>query len=497
VELKMTTTYGILTVNKKVSEIAKTQLVDENGISYYKEDFDGVWSTTAPLELLGAVDYDQSFIQVLQKTGRLEAEIDFCKAIMHEMCVEDDAHLQKLLNYYKNYKMNNSEYNEAKVGTDIVLNLNATGVRFELSTTSIDLIREINAGLTEKRVAIKPCTIPGHTPVKIVIVNGAGEESNEVRDLDNVFETGVTSVYLADETWSWDNASVKNFGPVTEIYNEGTLNVNSTNVEAESGFNKFVNLNDGIVTLKENLKSLVKVDVENWGKINVNKGAEYRAYNSILTNEVNSITGVREGVWGRIYNAGVIAVPSGTTGQINNYGYIAHRAGAKTFISTNGTAAGAFHTTMSATNKLGVIEMEEADPNITVKAGNNKGIIVCEWKKTSDGVYVTPENVKYNYLIVKDNIEFTAKPTELKYIEFAGNGIVLKSTDENYLKLSGVIVPANCDLTLNMYDYLSATEAFVKGTIYNGGTVKVTGNFVSYFGGNTEDKNNILDQEGI
>lgn len=515
VEIVMNTTYGILTINKPVSEIAYTLIPKKiDGVQQYypngdmmweyKADGDGVKATDG--KLIGAVNYDRSFLQVLGSTGKLQAEVDFSKAVMDGMCVIDDAHLQKLLNYYIAKKKGNSdkEISEEKNGTDIILNLNATDGVFRLSTTSIDLLRTINKDITtEKLVSIQPCKTHGNPDIVIFVGEDSEgvKDNNEVRDLNLVFESQIANVTLDNEAWTWNNTAKKNFGYVKQITNEGTIAVASTNVESIEGYN-FPIVNDGTININSVAKT--KVNITNNGIINVAEDAELRAY-GVVVNEVTEITGVRQGNWGVINNSGVIGIVAdvdGEAGEIHNYGLIEHKTNAITWVTTNQTDEVSFAAGMSATNKLGIINIAEVDASVSITNTTNKGIITYTWDATEDGVYVTPENVKYNYLIVEDDITFNADAEEILYLEFAGKrttftagqGVLTGATDP--LRLNGVVVAEGNSVQLEKGNYLTTKAAYVKGTIYNGGTFAVTNNnFVTYFGGNTTtDIENVVKQ---
>ena len=188
VKLVMTTTYGIITIEKPVNQIAYTHPVTTD----YYEFADGAKDDAG--ELLGVVDYDQSFIQTLYKSGKLATEVDFLTAVMDGMCVRDDAHLQKLLSYYAQYKKNNPLYNEVKNGrTAVVLNLDPTSGQFELSKTSIAMLRELNAGATQKYVSIQPCVKSEHGAPAIIITGGG-----EIPEMNLVFEKPIEKGLFKD-----------------------------------------------------------------------------------------------------------------------------------------------------------------------------------------------------------------------------------------------------------------------------------------------------------
>lgn len=475
VEVVMTTTYGILTINEPINKVAFTY-VDGKG---YAEKADGA-KEVGTGKLLGAVDFDRSFLQVLGVTGKFVLEVDFSKAVMNGMCVNDDVHLQKLLNYYKNNKKGNSNpaVSEAKAGTDIVLNLNAKAGEFRLSQTSIALIKEINGTTGDKLVSIQPCSAHGDPAI---VITGGGEVPN----LDRVFETSIANVTLANEAWTWNSTAKKLSDMVGTLTNNGTLNIASTIVESD--YTELINNN---VVNFAGAKANVKTNLtNNVGKqINVAANGQMLSYNSIIVNK------------GNIDNDGVIGVVKGTSGEINNYGYIHNDADAKTYITNNQTSGASFSTLKSDANLIGTIELTNWNDNISVSNNTNQGFIKYAW--TGEGTYVTPTpavDVKYNYLIISKNIEFTEAEKEISYLEVksgAGEVVITAESANNVFespnRLKGFILPEGAQANIKLKNTVKAAAAFIKGELYVGG-VFAYDQLNSYLGGVATDKDNIVE----
>ena len=207
--------------------------------------------------------------------------------------------------------------------------------------------------------------------------------------------------------------------------------------------------------------------------------------------------------FGEIDNNGVIGVVAGTTGKVHNYGYIKNNAGAKTYVTTNELGGNFTAAFAAATNKIGVIELTTATDNISVSNATAEGFIKYTWDPTEDGVYVTPsDDVKYNYLIVKNSIAFTTHPAEIKYLEVAGTEEVVITTkvanaaggfnEATVANRIGFILNEGAKANVKEGNTLFAKAAYLKGTIYVGGNFAYNTTLVTYLGGATTDTDNII-----
>ena len=485
----LNTTYGNIYIQKPFNTVAYTR--GEEGYDVYPD-------AVAPFGEC------KSFVYKLNKLGKFEIKVNFLTALMNGMCVQDDAHLNKLLKYYAQYKKGTiyDEYSNANGG--IVLKLDATDGVFELSKENIELLREINA---EKDLILLDWCTKARSTNKLVVTGG-----EEVPELSHVF-VNPTEVYLSEEEWTWNDDEAKEMGNVTSITNEGTLNVAAAFISVEE--EQFMLNNDATMNLTA--VSVFQIDATNNGVINIAKGAEYRVDASTLVNTVTSVTGVRTGVWGVINNEGKLVLVENTEAEIHNHGYIKHSEGAYTLISHNQTNGATIKNALSETNKLGIIEVdsEREDEQIAVYQGNscNKGIIVKTWIPTEDNKYVKPENRVYNYLIVKNDIKFDDFTVIPQFVEFEGQKLNYSLEDNGWIySLSSkpnfqcVIVDADSDVTITKGSSMVLECAYVKGDIYNAGTWKMgpwtkTGStynvstrvndYQVYFGGAATDYTNV------
>lgn len=507
VRFEIATTYGDITIEKDVTEVAYTLVEGENYMDYP----DGVVVDAEDKELTDdeKVEFENSFMQKLYLTGKFVTEVDFYTAIMDGMHVANDAELQKILNYYYAYKlpsMGDKENDYSESNTGVTLNLDGTSKEFKLSKTSLALVQKINSeaveeyGFEGQLIKLEACSshvYPNESKntEKVTLTEGA-----EVPNLNNVFGSSITTVYLAANT-NWtiaENTEIfnqqgkkiaegKNFGNVANVVNEGTLTVTEDLVdELESTVtiqNKYkMNINKEVNFM---------LDLINDGDINVAYNAAMFANGCEILNET-----------GNIYNYGEIGVVANTNGSIINYGYIKNNEGAKTYISKNQSDGASFAQLNSEDNKMGTIELTTATDNISVKTKTNQGFIKYTWNGGS--VYSTPaDDVRYNYLIVKSSIKFTQPETEVEYIEVTGtNEVVITAHDNAHLvadeelftttsnRLKGFIVNGKANIKEGNQIYTNA--AYISGRLYLGGNFKFGGLFNSYLG--SWNPNNIIEQ---
>lgn len=484
VKFVVTTTYGVITYVLPVNETAMTY-----GGDGYKEYFDGVTVDPVSEESLKAedcTDYTESFVQVLGKTGKFVVEIDFCDAVMDGMHVRDNAHLLQLLRYFRDYKMGN-EYEE----TGVTLWLDETNGEFEISKEAIALLQSIN-GSSTKYINLKVCKTHG-APAVVIENNGT---DIEVPSFGSVFGETV-DVNLKDQAWTWNNDAKVNTGRVATIYNRGDLEINAKTVVAGNKIDVFtglVNKKGASIVVKS--VANVKINLTNMGAIAVKENAELLAYGSTIVNEAVSLNEL-----GTIDNDGVIGVVKDTEGVINNYGYIHNGKTAKTYITANQTENASFSSAWSATNKIGTIELSDKFDNISVSNSTTQGFIKYTWDGT--GAYVTPTpevDVKYNYLIVKNNVEFTEVESEISYLEIANTGseIVITSEGANKVfekpnRLKGFIMASGAKANIKKGNTVRAAAAYIaNGKLYVGGEFSYD-KLDTYLGGVAGNKDNIVE----
>lgn len=482
VQLKITTTYGLITIEKLVNEIAKTTTDKYGDVGEYPY-FDG--DVTAVANPKEAYELGESFIQCLYRNGRLYADVDFFTAVMDGMHVEDDIQLQQMLKFYKEYKKNGTPVQqEEKSGTNVKLYLDgdANG-EFRLSKTSIALIQEINSGNGELMLSIQPCKDNGEACTKLIVTGG-----DEVPNTNRVFENPGNNKYVyylaAGEEWTWEAPAAKEMGYVKTIYSEGKLTINAAKLEGSTYFESLVNLNE--IAVESVAKVAFDLINETDATITIDEDAELKAFDETITN------------YGFIDNDGVLATVDGTTGEVNNYGEIDHDDDAKTFITTNQLGGDYSTTPDKASNLIGVINITDKFAWVSVSNATDQGMIKYAWDAATDGaVYVTPipvVDVKYNYLIVSEDITFTEAEPEVKYIEVAeGKEIVITAEEVNKVfaspnKLRGLIIKNGATLKINKGNEVATVVVYCpNGSIYYGGKFSYQQFKDSYFGGTEED----------
>ena len=479
VQTVLTTSYGVVTVNSTVGACAwafekyTATATSPEWIQLAGADAPASPTTPAKWDLDGGAH--NTFInQYGNHKGKYALTVDFSTGVMNGMHIKSDAHLQKLLKYYiASGKNENVTLNLDQAGTG------ANNV-FKISKLSIALLQTINA--SGIKVRVQACGTHG-TPKIIVTQDGQAElglaDKKEVPELNKVF-AAATDVYLAaknsdgtDITWTWKERTGANQltvdANVKSLTNEGTLTVNASNIQLTTAA-PINNAKGAIMNITK--VTTVKNALTNLGTINVPADKELRAYNVEIKNDATSLED-----YGVINNAGVVGVTYATTGTVNNYGkIIMENSDAITLLTSNQTGAGNFNNAFNAgTNKLGTVVLPAGQPNalVSVSNGDETGFIEYTW--TGGNTYSTPNGgiVKYNTLIVSDNIAFTEAEAEIKYIKFDGvKKTVTNSTNANLPNLKGIIVNKDKSIIIEKGNTIScANGAHLYGgaAIYNGG----------------------------
>ena len=500
--VRLETSYGIVTINDKTladcawayEDPAGTPIGQKTPVKWTPE-----WIKLAAADALPTASTPREWDPALHNTfvnqygnhkGKYALDVDFSKGDMDKMHIKGDKHLQKLLKYY-------IASGKTTGGIILLLDKDADN-EFKISKISIALLQTINAGGV--KVSVKACdevdgvASTAHTPAKIVVTQAdqAGVEGldgkTEVPALDKVF-AAATDVYLSkDYTWTWSDkiktgttaGKLTIDANVTSITNEGTLNVTAENVQlskattpaAPKAPTKYTLANAAGATMNITQVTTVKNALTNLGTINVPATAELRAYDAIITNDATALN-----AQGLINNSGVVGVTYATNGKFNNYGKIVMKSSdAITLLSSNQTGAGNFNNAFNAgTNKLGTVVLPEGQPNalVSVSNGDETGFIEYTW--TGGTSYSTPNGgiVKYNTLIVSDDIAFTTAEDEIKYIKFDGvRKTVTNSTNANLPNLKGIIVNANKSIIIEKGNTISCTNGahlYGGAAIYQGG----------------------------
>jgi len=244
-----------------------------------------------------------------------------------------------------------------------------------------------------------------------------------------------------------------------------------------------------------------KSRIDNTGTINIGdnttdgKKAELRAYGVMVNNTSTALD--KQGV---INNYGVVGSTSGTSGQFNNFGLInMMNDDAMTLLKSNEKTVPSFNHGYSATYKMGTVVLPEGNPYAIVSVANKaeNGFIKYNWNSTT---YThDPGNVKYNTIVVSDNIEFTgAAATEVQYIEFNGvrkqvvNPETTSEPKGKLTNLKGIIVNPGKSIIIEKTNIIECTVGAYLGegaTVYKGGKfIYPSGATTNYFGTWSKDQ---------
>ena len=486
----LNTSYGDVTVNSTVGDCAyvfdkyNSSATSNEWIKLADANKDNVTPKTWNL---GDPSHNTFVNQYGNHKGKYALKVDFSKGVMDGMHIKNDAHLQKALKYYiASGKTENVSLN---------LDADADG-NFKISKISIALLQTINAPDVDK-VFVHACATHG-TPKIIVTQDGQADlglaDKKEVPALKNVFDKN-TNVFLSSDcewTWSGGDDGTKKLisdGRVKSITNEGTLTVNATNVEVN--YSPTTLANAAGATMNITKVTTVKNALANLGTINVgsasNKTAELRAYAVEIKNDATALD-----AHGTINNFGVVGVTEGTTpaGQFNNYGDIFMKNNdAMTLLTSNEIGTDPFAWSFVAgTQMMGTVILPEGNPTAIVSVNNaaENGFIKYTW---TGKTYATPEgNVKYNTIIVSDDITFDAAAPEVQYIEFNGTRTKVvnpETTAEPKGKLAnlkGVIVNENKSIIIEKGNILWPAHC---GYLAPGATIYLGGKFTNGNGNTT------------
>ena len=481
----LNTSYGVVTVDPYLADCA--QVFDKYNAAATNNEWIKLASadknTTTPKEW-NIAGHNTFINQLGNHIGKYAFTVDFSTGVMDGMHIKDDRHLQKLLKFY----LASGKTEDAT----LLLDKDADN-EFKISKISIALLQTINA--TTTKVTVKACDGDAtHTPDKIVVTQDGqtGDLANktEVPDLNNVFAVA-TDVYLAaknsdgtDITWTWKERTAPNQltidANVSKLINEGTLTVNATNVQLSEADVKIFNAKDATMNITK--VTTVKNTLHNYGTLNVgsasNTTAELRAYGPKWI--VNNATSLTE--HGVINNYGVVGVTAGTSGQFNNYGLInMMNDDAITLLTSNEKGTTPFKNTFDAsTNKMGTVVLPTGNPYAIVSVSNaaENGFIKYNW--TAATYAHDPGNVKYNTIVVSNDIEFTGDAaTEIQYIEFDGTNralVVNPAAASKLTNLKGIIVKDNSSIVIEKTNEINcAVGAFLgkDATVYKGGAFTV------------------------
>ena len=364
-------------------------------------------------------------------------------------------------------------------GTKVVFTIDGDkDKKFTMSSTTVDKLNK------HEDITIKACDVEGEVCTTIVLT-----DATEVPAIEFFVEKTSVDVILTDGDWTWTNGK-KNIKGVKDLIVESRLNmVEGATVEAEIT----TMINNGVVNV---FGATQKTDFTNNGKLYIAKDAEYIVDNKLFINESKAADFPGEYKnCGYIKNSGVFATIN-EDAEIKNFGYIYNaEPTSKTFITTNQTSSVDFMSAWNgANNKFGTIELNNKDDdNYSITDIENEGFILI----TTNAATVTAEEIgkEANYVKVAGNctaLNFTRTATEntrVLYVEIASENEVIWTTPKTIIR--GLIVPAGKKLYVKKTNKVDVSQAaYVKGSIYKGGTMTIH-SFVTYFGGEATDVANV------
>jgi len=282
---------------------------------------------------------------------------------------------------------------------------------------------------------------------------------------------------------SWKFTAKNNYELISNLIvdKNATMKLAGTVDAKLTSSNGFSIINNGTVNVEGTVE--MKLPLTNNGTINIPEGAEFFVNGAVnLTNEATSLE-----EYGKIYNAGNLGIRQGLTGEIRNYGFIQQmNANAYTYVTNNATGTGFTAAFNKSNNKIGTILLfETGNYNTVVK--NNQGFI----KVITTAAKVDKDKVGdfANYVVIAgDCTECTYAGDANKYIEVQSNKRVVFNTN---ITIKGLVIDEGYSINIPKGKTLTATTTYLKGRIYNAGTLTTT-DYDGYLGGAATDNANVI-----
>lgn len=398
---------------------------------------------------------------------------------------------------------------------------------FTMTAAQLAEVQKLN---TEGKVTLTPCN--KETTCTTVQITGGNET-----EIPNLSFGGDVVVKLAGK-WTYtaveDDEPLKEFEKVTSInIVKGAVLTLENYIEAstEEGFTAPKIVVEEGADVKISGIAVLRMNMSNSGTITIPEGPN--TYRLIVDDNVTLINNEAKGdkvnafsKGGKIENGGVLGIVDKTTGVINNYGEIILTSDeARTLITANqkgtglaaafaaGTNYAASEQTTDVGNAIGSIVLYEktgGNNNTVVKDENKQGFIKLELDKSKVGS--TETGTIANYIILagdcasvnetnKEGLMVkTGSQGNVKYIEIQSSKEVVfgnaTQTDKDYgaLQLEALIIPAGKSVNIPKEIEVDVKQAlYVKGGVTRAGTFDY-GTTISghYFGGDANDKNNII-----
>lgn len=468
--VKINTNYGYVELNDATEKVwnkkGGTEITAKTVKDGIEEVLKNTWIANTGSKNFKGENTGASFTRTI--------EADMNKLNMNGLHIKNAKHLIDALTVYDEIKASQAEE------ITFYLDGDENGV-FTMTPEAAEAYAA-HLDMDAKKIVFTPCT---ENDEKCDFVKFTCTEETEVPA--NI-QFGSKVETQLEGTWKYSNKNktFKNVQRLTVLENS-TLNMSGTvgNISsADFYINNLGQVNVSGVTYLETLNMV------NYGEMNIGTNAELRV-KSKFKNGTKTLES-----YGKIYNSGVLATVEGSNGTITNLGYIQQKtATSKTYI-TNNQEGGKFDVKYNKTNNaLGTIELfNKDDDNYSVSNTENEGFIMITTNAAS--VKEADFGVEANYVkIAGDCTALEFKPTtdsRVKYIEIASNKEVVWSVDgKDAAALTGLIMKEGTKMNLKKSNTLEVSTAFLKGTIYQGGDLKIT-SFAGYLGGKDADKANII-----
>jgi hypothetical protein len=418
------------------------------------------------------------------------------KLDMTDLHIKNDKQLRDAAKVWKQMGLNS---------VTVYLDGDATNGDFGMTQKTIETINNINATVGGGKVfQVQPCDVAGEKCNNIIITGG-----DKIQDMTFIVKNAGTGKkadvrLMSGFNWKWDGevkiASATTTG-INEIKNWGTLdNAEGKILKITDGTNvvdiTFVNDSPGKWNITAG-RIRVQNDVRNNGTINISKdaqliedGAGLGTGNAVFTNNALGLPTRFGGDnrFGKVNNDGVFATLSG--GVINNYGLIEHgptpgNKEAKTFITSNETAAGFITPFAAGTTMKGRINLpysNKDEDNISISATAlppYEGFIsvTVDGDAPTSTLNAATVGKFVNYMIVKSGIDdIGALPAtgQVEYLEIDTDHEVYWSVPTP-TPLVGLIVLS--DVNIKLGTTLSATVTYLGAKDGKNADMYVGGNF--------------------
>lgn len=345
-------------------------------------------------------------------------------------------------------------YTELGKTDDMNLNLVSENGLFDLTKAAVDAIEALNPGEGSS------CTLTPSNGVNILF-----SEGGEVYNIPSL--AGSATVTLsAGKEWTMDDALVFNSN-ITDIINNGTLEVRGTKGSQQNTLNKLTN--NGTLNIGGNGLLLVK-DYQSYRTsiLNIGENQEFQFTDNRSANTINGTINL-ESVSSMLTVKDGISVVSNAV--INNAGTIA--SGSSEGFTNSGTieVTNENAITYVQSNASGTIVLFDRDDEVKVQTGEGKIVYTVKPEETTS--FNKNENDKFTYVKVNSNVNSLNLASENSFllagVSFEFNGVCTLTADN--ISIYNLIVNSNANLRLNSGNSLFVNDITNKGTITIGGEI--------------------------